>query len=991
MAGVMRRPGGGYVRSPGGKLIRVGEPTPVVGQRTMSPASVSVQDTAAAGTVIASLVFSGYPVSEINPFTFEFTNEFSGVSYTAELTGAAGGRVALTGDWNSGYKLVVGATALVAGTYTLQVQVSGFPETHSVSMKIEASSVVEAATLFAAKVENFDAIPSWTDQEMSIGQWFRKGDVPPGNIAVMTVDGVRIPQQISNRTNWPDGSLKLAQVRFLMPQVAAGVVKTVTWQREPGSWTATDTALHTATTAITGKVALQYEFTSYKGRNAAGTLTVERGPKRFRSTEMLGTGNSAWTDRIMAGPICTEWRATDMARNSAGTTPAGENLGCLLYVRAWGGTANSPKRIQFLYRSMYGWNTDVAADEQGIQVDLNLSVNGTVVRGAAIGTANWGAVNSWKGGFLASCGTEGTMDWYDVATSSFVTPPKLIYRHNIAYGVATRFVPPFDTSNSAFPMTPGVQTYRPGRRGPLRAIQDDVSDHEMICWTTAKPMARCIAAHARATAQQLSDHQRYARAAGWGMGAMTSIGFHRDTRKILCYLPPAKSTNQTVLGSSIYGQGKPAQAEKEMRWPNGGTAPEIANLDAAHFPQMAHWPYISEGDQHWLDMAYHEATLPGLFEAPAYGFHGTTVRAKIPYGGISFLGQIRATGHTGRPIGNAVGIGNQTDPHWVMCRDYLDHWCEMTEEVPLEEDAWRGGVDRTDGRRFQDLKLLVPNNEPSYKVWMHTFGLHSTSYAYGISEYPRLKTRAQWWAHAPTVLAGGYHNDTGPEFYLMKPDPTEATAYTNIFMNGLTDNVENRRAWFFGQWRGFTSPVTFKADGQTCVWTDASGGMSNGMVITISAPRSANEPFWVDMSKATGIPTGLTAGIPYYTVQASGQNTKLSLSPGGAAVLFSTGGVDLAGQAVRSPVGGVNTMRAPSTVSVDANNYIIQVSAALSVYQHYVAPTDARVLLARQKLFDLKNGSTAPNAYDERGKMTVPLTAPQLLSDFHPDFSNEFS
>ena len=693
----------------------------------------------------------------------------------------------------------------------------------------------------------------------------------------------------------------------------------------------------------------------------------------------------------MAGPVCTEWRATDMATGSTGTRSPTENLGCLLYARAWGGTANNPKRIQFIYRSMYGWSTNVAADEQGLRIDLNLSVNNTVVRGASIGTPDWGAVNTWKGGFVASCGTEGKMDWFDVATNSFVTPPKLIYRHDIPYGVMARFVPPFDTSNTAFPMTPGVQSYRPGRRGPLRAIQDDVSDHEMICWTTAKPMARCIAAHARATAQQLSDHQRYARAAGWGMGAMTSIAFHRDTRKIVSYLPPSKMTNEGALGANIYGKGKPAQADQALRWPNGGTAAEIANLDAAHFPQIAHWPYISEGDQHWLDMAYHEATLPGLFEHPDYGFYGTTTRAKMQFGGLSFLGQIRATGHTGRPIGNAVGIGNPSDPHWVMCRDYLDHWCEMTEEVPLEEDAWRGGINRTDGRRFQDLKLLVPNNEPSYKVWMHTFGLHSTSYAYGISEYPRLKTRAQWWAHAPTVLAGGYHNDTGPEFYLMKPDPTEATAYTNIFMNGLTDNVENRRAWFFGQWRGFTSPVTFKADGQTCVWTDASGGMSNGMVITISGPRSANEPFWVDTSKPTGIPSGLTAGIPYYTVQASGQNTKLSLSPGGSPVTFSTAGVDLAGQAIRAPVGGVNTMRAPSTVSVDANNYIIQVSAALAVYQHYVAPNDVRVVLARQKLFDLKSGSTAPNAYDERGKMTVALAATPVPDPAAGDFSDEFS
>ena len=139
------------------------------------------------------------------------------------------------------------------------------------------------------------------------------------------------------------------------------------------------------------------------------------------------------------------------------------------------------------------------------------------------------------------------------------------------------------------------------------------------------------------------------------------------------------------------------------------------------------------------------------------------------------------------------------------------------------------------------------------------------------------------------------------------------------------------------------------------------------------------------------MPSGVTRGIPYYVIESSGQTSKLSLSPGGSPVLFNTGGADMIGQAVRSPVGGVHPMRTGSSVSVDANNYIIQVMAALAVYQHYVAPSDARVLLARQKLFNLKNTSAQPNAYDERGKMTVPLTLQAIQSDFSSDFSDEFA
>ncbi len=644
---------------------------------------------------------------------------------------------------------------------------------------------------------------------------------------------------------------------------------------------------------------------------------------------------------------------------------------------------------------MQGWTTDTVADEQGLRVDLNLSVNGTVVRGAALGSDGWGAVNTWKGGFVTSAGPEGTMDWFDVDTNAFVTPPKLIYRHNVAYGVGAKFIPPYDTSNPSYPMTPATWTYRPAKRGPLRQTQDDVADAALICWTTAKPMAWCIAAQSRATAQQLSDHQRLARVAGWGMGAMTNVSFNRTTRKIACYLPPVKSSNRSVIGEPVWNGTKPAQAVQALRFGNPSTGnaakAEIENLDSAHFPQLGLWPYISEGDQHWLDLMYQEATLPGLNDSPAYGFYGTSGRAKIPFGGIVWRGQIRSVGHTARPIGNAVGAGNPSDPHWVMIRDYLDHWAEMTEELPLEEDAWRGGLNRTDGRRFQDLKLLWPNNEPTYKIWMHTFGLHATSYAYGISEYPRLKSRAEWWAHCPTVMGGGWHNDTSPESYLMKPDPLLAADYLSVCMSsgaaGMigTSTIEDRRYWSYGQWKSVVTTTTYKADNQTLSWTGPMQGtteMMDGMIITITGIREPNEPLGV--SDMTKIPALLTRNIPYYAVQSSGLTCKIALSPGGAPVTFNTGGVDIVGGCARTAVGGLHPVSGPSFTSTAANNYIIQVMAALDVYQHYVAPNDPRVLLARQKLFALKNGSTAPNAWDERGKMTVPLTIDAPVDQLGP-------
>ena len=948
--------------------------------------------------------------------------------------------------------------------------------------------------LFSASFENGDTVPTWADQELSFGESFVKGEVPAGSRVRAVVNGTVIPCQASNRRVWPDGSLRVADFKVQVPSVAVGAMLEVVWERVDGSWTAHDTPVHTSTASITSKVALEYAFTSWKGRTAANALTEERGPKVFRSADMLGAGNSPWIDTVVAGPVCCEWRALDMALLPGGGKDS--NFGAILYAQAWGGTPGNPKRIRFVYRTMQGWSTDTPADEQGIRVDANLNVNGTTVRGAAIGTSGWSSINTWKGGFLMSAGTEGEMDWYDVATASWVTPPKLVYRRNIEHGVASKFIPPIDTANPSMPMTAAAMTYQPAKRGPLRPIQDDVADANMISWTTSKPVAWTIAAHDRATAAQLANHQRYCRSAALGMGAMTSVGFHRTTRKIVSYLPPSKQTNESMLGASIYGGTKPSNTAQTLRYNSGtaigagtftrigtgtmsadttantvsiayvdssttlrGTHPvfigqsyrvmftasgtagaqysagnaaggtqykalttvtdginsfdftagstttlhlsftrptagsntfsiltiaqvEVANLDAAHFPQMAFWPAYEHGEQHLIDLAYHEVTLPGLFEATDYGFYGNSTinGVTVPFGGISYKGQIRAASHNARALGNALAIGNPADPHWVMARDYVNHWAEMIERVAMEEDLWRvgsgepSGLTRTDGRRFQDLKALVPNNEPTYKVWMHTLGLGAMAHSYGMTEFPRLKELAERFAYLPTVMAGGYTNDND---YLMKPDPVEAVGYEVIAMDGLTANGEFRRYWRPGQWSGALTDCTYKADGQTIQFNGPAFGSStmlDGMILTASYLRGVGEPHWANTSFPQ--PAGLTLGIPYYSVQSSGLTCKMSLTLGGPPVTFTpTGGVDQVGHIFRRPVGGVHPMKAGTETSVDANSYLVQVASSLDMVAHYCSPGDTRLGLARSFLRRLLSTRSSPNAYDERGKTTVVAAA----------------
>lgn len=969
MPGLIKGSGGGVFVSPGGGIVAASR------VRAILPTSVSMLTTASAGQKIADLTFVEFADSQASNASVTLVND-------------ADGRVALAGSWATGFSLVVGVAAIgSAADYTLTIQVGGVFGTFAISLSVITASA--AVTLFTASLENADSVQTWANQEISFGQWFAPGDVPAGSIVIALVDSAQIPLQASNRLFWNDGSLKHAQMRALIPpRISAGGTKTITWRRIPGFWSAHDQDNHPSPVSVTNVANIEYRFPSWKGRSTTNVLTNERGPKVFSTNNMLASDNMPWVEKIMGGPVCTEWRVSDMSALASGST-AGEftsefsseftvtkpakdpNFGALLYVRAWGGTPGQPKRLQFLFRTVQGWSTDVPADEQGIQVDIDLAVNGTVVRGHSIGTAGWSSVRSWKGGFLVSAGTTGAMDWYDVDTDSFVTPPNLVYRHNVTYGIQAKYLPPIDVNNPSMPMTAGATSYLPGKRGPLRAVQDDVAEHHMIAWTTSKPMVWSMAAHARATAAQVLGHQQYARAAAFGMGAMHSVALHRTTRKIISYIPPEKQSNESTLGASIYGNGKVAQPDAAYRT-------EITGLDSAHFPQMAYWPALSEGDQHFVDLAYHEVTLPGLFEDPNYGFHGSATVNGVTkrFGGISYRGQIRGNTHSVRPIGNALAIGNPADPHWIMTRDYLDHWAEMTVNVTLEQDDWRGGLTRTDGRRFQDLKLLWPNNEPTYKLWMHTIGLGAMAYNAGVSEYPKMKEMAEWFAYAPTVLSGGYHNDDN---YLMKPDPMEGVGYQQLCMDGISSNSERRRYWLFGQWSGLITNCTYKADGQTIEFSTAPYGytsMQNGMIITASALRGG-EPHWV--SDATKVPGGLTLGNVYYSVQSSGLTCKIAATRNGSPVTFTTpSAVDLVGHIFRRGVGGIHTLKPGSEASGAGNAYLTQIAASLDMVKHYVKPDDPRLDLARHHLYRIKNGTSTPNEWDERAKTVVPVVKPWL-------------
>jgi hypothetical protein len=986
--GLLRSPTGGLVLGPGnGGLRRPG--VVVIPERRLEPLNVDTLSTAAPGTKLADLSFIGFPIqgqSADTEFTDEFTDEwgppvaeFGG--YDVVLTSDAGGRVALQGNWAVGYRLVVGLTALGGnGNHTVTFRVGDFDQVFAITLRITA--VVQSAAIYTARVENYDTVASFAGQEMQAGVVFKKGDVPAGTIVTALVDGARIPCQLSNRTVWPDGSLKHAQARWLMPVIGAGLGKDIVWQREAGTWTSQDTGIHTSPTPIASKVAIEFAFTSWKGRTISNVLTAEKGLKTFKLANMVAASNSPWFERVMSGPVCTEWRVSDMATLGT-TTTKDPNFGCWLYLRAWGGTTNNPKRIQFLFKTIYGWNTDVEADQQGIQFSADVRVNTTVLRGTSNGSTGWTNVTSSKGCFIASVGSDGKMDWFDLETNQVLVPPKLVYRHNVPYGIESRTFVPLDVNNPLFgTLTTTPPTYAPMRRGVLRHNQGDVADAEMITWGTSIPHARCIAAHARATAAQLANYQQTMRVTAWGMGAMHGQGYNRTTRKINCYLPPARNPDPLLFGPSIWDGSKPASVPNGMNTSLDAAGnvkqTDISGLDSAHFPQINFWSYLSEGDQHFLDAMYMEATLPGVFTPPGFGFFATIEWLSTPCGGIDGFGQVRGVGHGSRPIMFAFAIGNPADANYKLVKAYKEHWIEIDRIQPFQSSFWRiaggkDGNDVLDGRRYQDTHLKENGTQSgAYKPWMHYFGVNSLAVAYGLCEDPDIKAQAEWWSFLPMFAAGGFHNDTDPQYHSMKIDPLLAAQYHILISSeGSGATLQDRRPWTPGQWGVFVNTVTYKADNQTLVVTTTGATAVDGHVVTpVGVYNTADPPAVTDRTK---IPSGLVMGNLYYSVQASGNTMKLSLSPGGPPVTFNTGGADIAGHCIRRSLFGVpgHGFSAPSAFSNATNSYFVHAISTLDYVQWFVSPDDARIRLARNNLLSRKDAFPG-DGYDVRGKTIVP-------------------
>lgn len=833
-------------------------------------------------------------------------------AYTIPMQQAAGTATAETGGVRGAYTIpmqqATGAATrtipafTVAGAATIPMQrVNG----------VVATGTTPGVTYYVSTITNTAATISLPDQEVRVGLGCKRGDVPNGWIVTAYVNGGAVKTQISRRRFWDDGSLKYGEASFLMPALSAGQTVNVEWRKFAGSWTAQDTGLHSGASVIASNLNAEWRAVSWINRPTPSTLGTDVGPLSFRVLDMLSGGNSAWIKTVSTGHLVTEWEATIFGKKSDGTFHP--NFGARLYVRAWGGTASQPKRIQFGFKSMYGWSDNsIPADAYGFQASWDLLVGGTVVRGSSIGTTGWTAVQGFKGGAHFSFGTSGQLDWFDVQTQTRFDPPALVHKHSMQYLIDARLLPNIDLTNT-FDNGAGKKNtpYVPNTKGLCYFNMADVGERDDITWGLTGWTARTMLAHGQTvTIADTAAHQQTSRTQALAVAAIPCQGYRRDTRGIVSHMPasriPDARLSPTLVGSF------PEVAS--------GTYTGFVTLDEAHFPNLAYFDYLTAGNHHVLQLVYGEAGAPATFTSPAFGKDTSVIlydqpgEPTFPVAHQVIRGQIRGIARHVLQVGLAVGIGHPDDVEHIYYSRILEDWCTSSSQLPEEEDRWRGGTAHVDNSIYRSA------NDPIYKGWMHTLVLHGLSATYGITRRADVLAQADWWANFPKLAMGGYNDGADAD------KRVQATLYVSDELYYTTN---------FGDGGGTRSPFSIVKQ-----WGNPATITYNANNTITVASTTANHDGAVFTPFNSATPAALTRGAKYYAVQTAGQTSfrggtlKLSTTVGGAPINFGIAAPVSATAIYRSDPAVIAAALTDGLNNGQNNGFGLQIIGALKHYYH---------------------------------------------------------
>ena len=484
---------------------------------------------------------------------------------------------------------------------------------HIIPLKGTGDNLTSDSPICTLILENLhDA--TLTNQPVSIGHSFKKGDIPAGKTVRITINNKAIPTQVEHKASHPDGSVKHAILSFIAPEISAHSSQEV---------------ILLASHQIPEQQELNLSdvlSTSYDAK-----LTVILDGKTYLASAKQLLNSTTQVKKWISGPICTEWLIHSPLKDADGHSHP--HLNARFEVRAYAGMETIRSSITLEN------NWTFQSDPHNLTYHAMISIGDNIAweqpKQVHFKQARWRKIFWWK------------------KQQGLDQSSRIHVKHDTRYLIATLAIPNFDTRYIG-----GVkETYL----NEMETRWTQPVTHSRYTMIRNEPMSIGFATAYMATTGGHLDigpiprwTSRYlmsmdARAKKIDQGQADLAGswsiHYRDKNTDLPVSIEEYPYCGTLGSQEDFKNPKTSQYENPATCEEGRDCKSPYTPDIAHQPSFAYVPYLVSGDYYHLEEMQFWADYCVIKKNPAYRNYEK---------GLLAGDQIRAQGWALRNIGDAA-------------------------------------------------------------------------------------------------------------------------------------------------------------------------------------------------------------------------------------------------------------------------------------------------------------------------------------------------
>ncbi|MGB7756405.1 MAG: hypothetical protein WBL23_10110 [Salinisphaera sp.] len=467
---------------------------------------------------------------------------------------------------------------------------------------------------------------------VTLGQVFKKGDVPKGQSVTAKVGGQAIPTQIDPKATWDDGSLRHAVITVRLPQApdSSGTRVSLVATSSGGNSGQSISINDLLATDFSGKISFKMQGQTYN----ADARTLLRQAVQGGGCPQWGASCKRW----LSGPLASEWIVGGPVSSGSNTAP---HLAVYFHIRAYGNGQGqiARARVDTVIENDWAYASD--PHDLHYNADLQVGNQSYPVNGLThYEHARWHHVLWWQGNphVYAALNTNYLQASHAISNYADVKPS-----NSFLNSVPKQFAP----------MDNGDQTKDMGSTGAQAAIGP------LPRWTTTY----AVSGDYRAFQWMLADDS----AAG-------SYGFHYRDQKTGRPLTITDHPDVTVADYNWASQAG-GKLGKDLLPACKSDCHTPYTFNIAHQPSVGYLPYLVTGDYYYLEEMQFAAAYDEMWANESYRKYAKGILRIAD-------GQVRAQAWALREISDAAFATPNSDPMKSyftglmknILADYNDHY-----------------------------------------------------------------------------------------------------------------------------------------------------------------------------------------------------------------------------------------------------------------------------------------------------------------------------